>query len=175
MQTEDLFPKDDDRPIDVFFAGTLDYDNNEGKRKSGDIISNHRKECVEIMESMNGYEMAIIRGKLLNLNDYNRMIRQSKVVVSPWGWGEPCYRDFEAILAGCILIKPLTNFVISACGIYEHGHCRWTKPDLSDLSNDIAVALNDFKASQPERINSREAMLNCVKQLPLIIKANLTI
>ncbi len=37
---------------------------------------------------------------------YNREIASSKIVLAPFGWGELCLRDFEAVLAGALLMKP---------------------------------------------------------------------
>ena len=37
---------------------------------------------------------------------FNREIKLSKMTVSPFGWGELCLRDFEAIRAGSLLLKP---------------------------------------------------------------------
>lgn len=37
---------------------------------------------------------------------YNREVRSSKIVLSPFGWGELCLRDFEAVLGGALLMKP---------------------------------------------------------------------
>jgi hypothetical protein len=33
----------------------------------------------------------------------------SRIVVSPFGYGELCWRDFEAILCGALLVKPDTS------------------------------------------------------------------
>ena len=33
-------------------------------------------------------------------------------MLSPFGWGEICYRDFEAALNGMLLIKPDMNTLI---------------------------------------------------------------
>jgi len=37
---------------------------------------------------------------------YNSEMLTSRICVSPFGYGEVCWRDFEAILAGCVLVKP---------------------------------------------------------------------
>jgi hypothetical protein len=37
---------------------------------------------------------------------YNWEIRNSKIILSPFGWGEVCFRDFEAVLNGSLLLKP---------------------------------------------------------------------
>ncbi len=39
-------------------------------------------------------------------NRFNRETAHSKIVLSPFGWGELCLRDFEAIRAGALLLKP---------------------------------------------------------------------
>ncbi|TVQ99898.1 MAG: glycosyltransferase family 1 protein [Spirochaetaceae bacterium] len=37
---------------------------------------------------------------------YNYEIRHSRITLSPFGWGELCFRDFEAVLSGSLLLKP---------------------------------------------------------------------
>jgi hypothetical protein len=37
---------------------------------------------------------------------YYRELTDAKIVLSPFGWGEVCFRDFEAILSGALLFKP---------------------------------------------------------------------
>jgi hypothetical protein len=37
---------------------------------------------------------------------YNAELGESKIVLSPFGWGELCLRDFEAVRAGSLLLKP---------------------------------------------------------------------
>ncbi|MDR1787728.1 MAG: glycosyltransferase [Treponema sp.] len=43
---------------------------------------------------------------LVNQNQYYRELRNAKMALSPFGWGEVCFRDFEAIRAGALLLKP---------------------------------------------------------------------
>ena len=38
--------------------------------------------------------------------EYNREIGRSKITLSPFGWGELCIRDFEAVLGRSLLMKP---------------------------------------------------------------------
>ncbi|PPR34836.1 MAG: hypothetical protein CFH26_00110 [Alphaproteobacteria bacterium MarineAlpha6_Bin4] len=42
----------------------------------------------------------------LNRYKYLNEIKNSKCVISPFGWGELCPRDFETFLNGAVLIKP---------------------------------------------------------------------
>jgi hypothetical protein len=48
---------------------------------------------------------------------YDEELHASKICVSPFGFGELCWRDFEAVLWGCLMMKP------------DMSHIR-TKPDI---------------------------------------------
>jgi hypothetical protein len=43
---------------------------------------------------------------LVSQDRYYRELGDSKMVLSPFGWGEVCFRDFEAIISGALLLKP---------------------------------------------------------------------
>lgn len=47
-----------------------------------------------------------VDSKRLNKRKYYNELNQSRVVISPFGWGEACYRDYEALNAGAALLKP---------------------------------------------------------------------
>jgi hypothetical protein len=53
------------------------------------------------MLKLRGIETGPIRHK-----EYLKELRNSMISVSPFGYGEICYRDFETILAGTLLLKP---------------------------------------------------------------------
>ena len=57
-----------------------------------------------IMEKI-GKNAHFLTGKV-SQNQYNREIKHSKITLSPFGWGEVCFRDFEAVLNGSLLLKP---------------------------------------------------------------------
>ncbi len=65
---------------------------------------------------------------------YRLELRRSKLCVSPFGYGEICYRDFEAALAGCLLVKPDLSHLRTRPDLFEAGETyaavRW---DWSDL------------------------------------------
>ena len=44
---------------------------------------------------------------------YNIELGNSKCIVSPFGWGEVCYRDFEAFVYGATLIKPSMDHLMT--------------------------------------------------------------
>ena len=82
-----------------------------------------------------------------------RVLRSTKVVVSPWGYGEWCWRDFEAIRAGCVLMKPRCD-VVTAPDVYRDGWLEWYNPDHSDLNSRVdevleRIACGDYPSRQP--------------------------
>ena len=77
---------------------------------------------------------------------YLAELREAKIVPSPFGFGEICYRDFEAFLAGALVLKPDTSHMETWPDLYRDGetfvsHC-W---DLSDLEEKIEALLADDK------------------------------
>jgi hypothetical protein len=77
---------------------------------------------------------------------YEEMLR-SRVCVSPFGYGEICWRDFEAVLCGCVLVKPDMSHVETAPDIFvpdeTYVPVRW---DYADL-----VPVLEQLLAQPER------------------------
>ena len=53
---------------------------------------------------------------------------------SPFGWGEVCFRDFESLLAGCVVIKPDCGHFETYPDMYRAGETyasvRWDGSDL---------------------------------------------
>lgn len=131
------------KTVDVFFAGTTDYKNGEGV--AGHLISRHRKTCVEAIKTafnrLKGITIRVADSRALNPMEYEETMYASKVVVSPWGWGESCYRDYEALLAGCIVIKPRSDFVLSDPDIYTSDYFITCDPFWSDLEDKIVEGL----------------------------------
>lgn len=60
-----------------------------------------RKMLLELVKNDNDF----LSGKV-DKKRYQKEISQVQLVLSPFGWGEICFRDFEAILHGAVLIKP---------------------------------------------------------------------
>lgn len=64
---------------------------------------------------------------------------RTKCVISPFGYGELCYRDYEAVCCGALLLKP------------DVSHLR-TKPDIF-VANETYVPLRWDFADVPEKLN----------------------
>jgi hypothetical protein len=76
--------------------------------------------------------------------EYLRELARSRVVVSPFGWGEICYRDFEAWTAGAALLKPAMDRIETWPSLYRAGEtyeiCAW---DVADLTERLQGLLED--------------------------------
>lgn len=75
---------------------------------------------------------------------YMQELRQSKACFSPFGYGEVCWRDFEAVAAGAVLVKPDMSHIETNPDIYRpfetYVPVRW---DLADLGERVRAILGD--------------------------------
>lgn len=76
-----------------------------------------REPVARILRSLDGEYRVLTPENRVSQDEYYLEMRRSRICVSPFGYGEICWRDFEAILCGCLLVKP------------DVGHLR-TEPDL---------------------------------------------
>lgn len=81
----------------------------------------------------------------LNRSRYFRELAESKIVVSPFGFGEINYRDYETFLTGGLLLKPDMTHVETWPDFFRAGETMMThRWDLSDLEDRIDEALADY-------------------------------
>lgn len=92
------------------------------------------------------------KGKL-SRRAYFREMQQTRLVVSPFGFGEITLKDFEAMLCGAVLLKPDMSHMETWPNLFVAGETilthRW---DLSDLT-----AVIDDALSQPNRLTETAA------------------
>ena len=72
--------------------------------KGSDWYQTMRQQAIAAMESMEGYSILSRTG--VSRKQYFNELRSSKMCFSPFGYGEVCWRDYEAVLCGSLLIKP---------------------------------------------------------------------
>lgn len=130
-----------DRDVDVHFRGTTKYD-------GFTELEEHRLALVGKLGQLKGLKVIIAKDRTTHTDKYHRELMGSKVVVSPHGLGMTCYRDFEALLSGCVLVKPRTcSLVESVPDIYDPDANAFVpcEPDWSDLEEAVRSALVRFK------------------------------
>jgi hypothetical protein len=109
---------------------------------------------------------------------FNREINDSKITLSPFGWGEVCLRDFEAVLSGSLLLKPDMSHLETWPDIFipyeTYVPFDWDCTDLVEKSNyylqnekeRMRIIRNAFDAyvSQARTIDDRlESILGLIK------------
>lgn len=94
---------------------------------------------------------------------YQEMLR-SRMCVSPFGYGEICWRDFEAILCGCLLVKPDMGHVRSLPDVFQphvtYVPVRW---DCADLEAQCAPYLADEQRRLAMATAARQALLQSLE------------
>lgn len=78
---------------------------NYSVKRLSELIYFQRSELLKFLKNKYKSFSNVSLGKIPK-KYYLKTQRESKAIVSPFGWGEICYRDFEAFIAGAALIKP---------------------------------------------------------------------
>ena len=83
----------------------------------------------------------------------------SRLTLSPFGWGEVCFRDYEAIALGSLLVKPDMSHLETSPDIYVPGETYVPIPwDFSGAAEVCERYLNDPKESKRIIRNGRAAL-----------------
>jgi len=126
-----------DRPLDVVFRGTIHQglDAQHG-------VSEQRNQVLQLLK---GIKRNIPVGKITSKRAYWRELKQARVGISPFGWGEICYRDFEIMISGCLLIKPDMKHLETYPNVFIEKETylpvRW---DMADLELQLNTVIEDF-------------------------------
>jgi hypothetical protein len=114
---------------DVFFAGQVN--------------SPQRKQAVEVLEGLRSEKLRIdLPQERIPFKDYLRRMSEAWLVVSPKGFGEHCYRHYEALLMGSV---PVINEPEQPV-YYDLKHersCLFYDPTPEGLKSCIRTALAD--------------------------------
>lgn len=82
--------------------------------------------------------------RTISKQQYQDEIRRSRIVFSPFGWGELTWRDYEAVCHDCLLLKPSVEHIDSSPHIYYPGETyvplKW---DFSDLEEKCTYYLQN--------------------------------
>lgn len=79
-------------------------------------------------------------------------LRRSKICFSPFGYGEVCWRDYEAYATGAILLKPRMDHLRVSPDVFISGKTylpiEW---GLEDFEETVYATLDHFENTQPMR------------------------
>ncbi len=131
-------------------------------RGASNILSGYdyqRNLLIDIIQKL-PFE-GIRTGGKVPFSEYQRELNNARFGISPFGWGEICYRDFEIILNGALLIKPSLDHLKTFPEIlvpYEtYLPCKWDFSDIQDLLQ------NYTQETEAYNIIAREAQRRFLK------------
>jgi len=91
---------------------------NYSVKSISELIYFQRSELLKFLKNKFKSFSNVSLGKIPKKYYLNTM-RSSKAIVSPFGWGEICYRDFETFIAGAALIKPNLDHLETWPNLYQ--------------------------------------------------------
>lgn len=94
-----------------------------------------RKDAVAKVAALSG--LTRTAGATVDRDAFMTEMRNSKLCFSPFGFGEICWRDFEAIAAGAVFIKQSMDHLETSPDLYladeTYAPIRWDMTDLADV------------------------------------------
>lgn len=101
---------------------------------SNSVGYNRKLIFCKIIENKN-----FIKGRISSWK-YTKELSKTIAMLSPFGWGEICYRDFESILNRNLLVKPDMEHLETWPNIYKDDHyfkLDWDSENLFEIENYI--------------------------------------
>lgn len=148
-----------DKSIDVFIRTSSDL--------SRKLVAFHRQKLIEETEAvinknnLNGST----NGKWLTTKEFRSSLKKSKILPSPFGWGEIGVRDYEAFIFGGLLLKPDMSYMDTWPNIFLKGETyqsfSW---DFEDLETVIVELLNNKKKRIQIARNGQQAYKESVSE-----------
>jgi len=147
------------RPIDVCYAGTVEYLDPDGKTTE---VDTHRKLALKAVDEWGRRGRVIASpGRQIPGPEYRQRLLESKVALCPWGWGEATYREYEAMALGTVVIKPATPHVDCWPQIYKPGELYVPcMPDFSDAPDVIEHVLDSWDDYRATRERARKLIVD---------------
>lgn len=114
--------------------------------------------------------ICIASAGLVDRKLYLQELRNSKICFSPFGYGEICWRDYEAIATGATLLKPDMSHISTKPDIYipfeTYVPVKW---DMSDLDDKIQMLLENDELRQKIAKTAFDTIRNNVLSDELLI------
>lgn len=103
----------------------------------------------------------IVAGDGVPKKTYLRELEESKMCLSPFGYGEICWRDYEAAMCGALLLKPDVSHLRSSPDLFVKNETyvpvAW---DWSDLQEKVEFYINNERERNRIVRNAREVLIS---------------
>lgn len=141
----------DQRDIDIHFSIRPKHKSRIETDNIGKIDNHytyHRVGCCSQFDRIVAKHGFSESGKAFGREYLNKMT-QSKMCLSPLGLGEICWRDFEAISAGAVLIKPDMDHIETWPDVFvpweTYIPVAWDWSDLEDVLVEVSSNYNKYR------------------------------
>lgn len=128
-----------------------------------------RGPLVERIGAMEGRFRVLAPRQRVSQEQYYAEMMRARICVSPFGYGELCWRDFEAVLCGCMLVKPDMGHVRTYPDIFVAGETyapvSW---DYADLAEVCAKYLGDEPARKRIADRARTVLLEALGEAAFV-------
>jgi len=128
----------ENKTVNVSFRGKIN--------KNSNMYSFQRNYIIKLLEKLN--DEKFVTGQIIGRGAYLNELKESKVCLSPFGYGEVCYRDFEGILCGSLLMKPSMAHIETFPNIYIENQTyiklNWDMSDLEEKLIQVLEQMEDF-------------------------------
>ena len=121
-----------DKKNDLFYNMNLYYSRNS--------ISWYRKHALINLEIEEPNRIHILK--------YFKKLKNSRVSISPFGWGEINYRDYESLIYGSLLLKPNMSHIDTWPNLYRSDLFTSYHWDCSDLKVKLEELLRNYSKYQ---------------------------
>lgn len=151
--------------IDVFCH--VSYDSIAAE---GSWYTQHRQIAIAAVQALAPkYRLAASgefpESRTVSRQQYQDEIQRSRIVVSPFGWGEITWRDYEAVCNHALLLKPNIDHIETSPQIFYPGETyvplKW---DFSDLEEKCTYYLRNPDEAARIQTNARRLLTNYFQQ-----------
>lgn len=139
-----------DREYDVIFFGKITL---------GGVYQQHREELVKSLQSFSiKYpEFKIKFGDTIKYEDYLNYLKNSKILLSPYGFGVWSLKDYESVCNGTHVVKP---DIFYECYPNYYQNMDHYQNDINNLEKVLLDCLNNLDEVQIKVDKNRQLYLN---------------
>lgn len=123
-----------------------------------------RQECRDQALALEGRFRVACRGHVPR-REFRQELRASKMCFSPFGYGPVCWRDFEAMASGALLLKQDMGYLRLARPFFVPNETyvplKW---DLSDLEEKVSYYATHHEEREAIARNAHETLRNCLDE-----------
>lgn len=127
-----------------------------------------RQESLDRVLALEDRLKVVCKGRV-SRDEYFKELFNAKVCFSPFGYGEVCWRDFEAMFTGSLLLKPdMSHLACYPEAFFPDETYVSLAWDLSDFEEKVECYLKDDRERERIARNAFELMQNYFRNSPFV-------